>query len=109
MTAPSLPLTNFSTLLACDENQPTRTNNQPTTMTLQQMKKRFPQHMSDPDICAHVAKIFREHDEARKGIERCKAIEAENDRLKAKIARIDYLTAALRRSLGKASAVLAAR
>jgi hypothetical protein len=107
MTAASLPLTNFSTLLACDENQPTRTNNQPTTMTLKQMMK-FPQ-MKDPDICAHVTKIFREHDEARKEIERCKAIEAENDRLKAKIARIDYLTAALRRSLGKASAVTAAR
>ena len=74
-------------------------------MTLQQMKKRFPQHMADPDILAHVTKLFRQHDEARKEIARGKAIEAENDRLKAKIARIDYLTNALQRSLGRASAV----
>jgi len=74
-------------------------------MTLQQMKKRFPKHMSDPDILAHVTKIFREHDDARKEIARCQAIQAETEKLKAKIARIDYLTNALQRSLGRASAV----
>lgn len=76
-------------------------------MTLKQMLK-FPQ-MKDPDICAHVTKIIRERDKARDELAAYNALKAETAALKAKIARIDYLTAALQRSLGDASAVAAAR
>jgi hypothetical protein len=76
-------------------------------MTLKQMMK-FPE-MKDPDIRAHVTKIIRERDKARDELAPHNALKAEIEELKAKIARTDYLTAVLQRSLGNASAVDAAR